>query len=203
MSGKNAVTARWHFGIPIYEKELPNFSPKAASITQHLYRLKDQDKGITRSNQGGWHSSDTLHLTEHPDCKWLMHRILQVSTNIIKSFEDDRPFKDIRMVAAWANINYRGNWNAPHEHLPCTWSGVFYVDAGEPGRDGEAGALDGQVLFFDPLPLGREWKRPPATGYQPVAGKMLLFPSFLTHMVAPYYGEKPRISIAFNMVVDR
>ena len=107
------------------------------------------------------------------------------------------------MVAAWANINYRGNWNAPHEHLPCTWSGVFYVDAGEPGRDSEAGALDGQVLFFDPLPLGREWKRPPATGYQPVAGKMLLFPSFLTHMVAPYYGEKPRISIAFNMVVDR
>ena len=203
MTTRNPVTARWHFGIPIYEKKLPNFSSRAPSIIQHLYRLKDANKGIVRSNQGGWHSDDSFLMSDHPDCKWLIHRLLQVSTNIVKSFEDDRPFKDIRMVAAWANINYKGDWNAPHEHLPCTWSGVFYVDPGEPPREGSEGSLEGQVLFFDPMPLGKEWKRPPAAGYKPVAGTMLLFPSFLTHMVAPYYGEKPRISIAFNIVVDR
>lgn len=203
MSEKKPVTARWHFGIPIYEKHLPNYAQRAASVTQYLYRLKEQDGGLTRSNQGGWHSSDNLHHTEHEDCKWLIHRILQLSTNIIKDFEGDRDYKSITMVSAWANINYQGHWNAPHEHLPCTWSGVFYVDAGELGKDSAEGALDGQVLFFDPLPLGTEWKRPPTIAYTPVSGTLLLFPSFLTHMVAPYYGEKPRISIAFNLVVDR
>lgn len=200
---KNPVTARWHFGIPIYEKKLPNYSSRAASIVQHLYRIKDRDQGVTRSNQGGWHSSNTLHLTRHQDTRWLIMRLLQVSTNIIKSFEGERSFKDIRMVAAWANINYRGDWNAPHEHLPCTWSGVFYADAGEYQEGAPENDLDGQLLFFDPLPLGQEWKRPPVSGYKPRTGTMLLFPSFLTHMVAPYHGEKPRISIAFNMVVDR
>jgi uncharacterized protein (TIGR02466 family) len=200
---KNPTQARWHFGVPIYEKKLPNFSVRSAAVVQQLYRLKDADKGVVRSNQGGWHSSDDLHLTEHPDCKWLIYRILQVSTNVIKNFEDGREFRDIRLVSAWANINYRGNWNAPHEHLPCTWSGVFYVDAGEQPEESPAGVLDGQILFFDPMPLGREWKRPPAISYKPVTGTMLIFPSFLTHMVAPYFGEKPRISIAFNLLVDR
>ena len=199
----DTIKARWHFGIPIYEKHLPLSLQKMPSIIQHIYRLKDRDTGIARSNQGGWHSKDQLHLTKHEDTSWLIHRLLQLSTQCIKDFEGDRPFKDIRMVAAWANINYKGDWNAPHEHMPCTWSGVFYVDAGEPKTADDDRSLEGKVMFFDPMPLGREWKRAPTINYQPVSGTMLLFPSFLTHMVAPYFGDKPRISLAFNMNVVR
>jgi uncharacterized protein (TIGR02466 family) len=197
------IQARWHFGVPIYEKHLPRSLEKMPSIIQHIYRIKDRDTGITRSNQGGWHSGDRLHASKHEDTRWLIHRLLQVSTQCIKDFEGDRPIKDVRMVSAWANINYQGNWNAPHEHLPCTWSGVFYIDSGEPTTGDDERSLEGKVLFFDPMPLGREWKRPPNVGYRPVSGTMLLFPSFLTHMVAPYFGDKPRISLAFNLNVVR
>lgn len=199
----DAIQARWHFGIPIYEKHLPRFRDHQASVVQHLYRLKDGDSGVSRSNQGGWHSGDDLHLSDHDDTAWLVRRILQVATASIMDFEGDRQIKDVRMVAAWANINYKGDWNAPHEHLPCTWSGVFYVDAGEPASGDDARSLEGQILFFDPLPVGKEWKRPPTIGYTPESGTLLLFPSFLTHMVAPYFGERPRISLAFNLIVDR
>lgn len=203
-TGKPAITARWHFGVPIYERHLPRYSDHQAAITQHIYRLKDKDKGITRSNQGGWHSSDRLHLTRHEDSRWLILRLLDVASRCIKNFEGERPFKDIKMVSAWANINYQGHWNAPHEHLPCTWSGVFYIDAGEPlANVAEAEQLEGKILFFDPLPLGKEWKRPVNIAYTPATGTMLLFPSFLTHMVAPYFGDKPRISLAFNLLVER
>ena len=202
-SGDNTIQGRWHFGVPIYEKHLPHYAKASASIAQHLYRIKDRDQGVQRSNQGGWHSSDRLHLSKHEATHGLIHRLLQVSVHSIKDFEGDREFKDIRMVSAWANINYQGDWNAPHEHMPCTWSGVFYVDAGEPRDAGQNNNLEGKILFFDPLPLGTEWKRPPNVAYTPKTGSMLLFPSFLTHMVAPYFGDKPRISIAFNLVVDR
>lgn len=198
-----AVVANWHFGIPVYEKVLVQYPDHAAGIVQHMYRLKDRDKGVTRSNQGGWHSSANLHMTRHIDTRWLINRLMQIATASIRDFEGDRSFKAARMVAAWANINHKGAWNAPHEHLPCTWSGVFYVDAGEYTEASPGSDMNGELLFFDPVPLGYEWKRPPVVKHRPETGKMLLFPSFLTHMVAPYYGEKPRISIAFNIVVDR
>lgn len=201
--GDSPVQARWHFGVPIYEKHLPRYADIRDAVVQHIYRLKDQDNGMMRSNQGGWHSTDTLHLTEHPETRGLVLRLLQVASACIHNFEDGRPYKDIQMVGAWANINYSGHWNAPHEHLPCTWSGVFYIDAGETPEVDDPNVLDGKILFFDPLPMGQEWKRPPNIGYRAVTGTMLLFPSFLTHMVAPYFGDKPRISLAFNLNVVR
>lgn len=199
----NVIQGRWHFGVPIYEKHLPGFANHRDEAIRHLQALKSSGEGIRRSNQGGWHSGDDLHLSKDPVIHDLMVSVLQVATACIKDFEGDRDYRDVRMVGAWVNVNGQGDWNAPHEHLPCHWSGVFYVDAGEPVTTDDPDSLEGQILFFDPLPLGREWKRPPNVAYKPVTGTMLLFPSFLTHMVAPYRGSKPRISVAFNLVVDR
>lgn len=201
-----AITARWHFGIPIYARHLPLFADHQAAIAEHIQQLQDIDKdqGIKRSNQGGWHSSDRLHLTQHEDTRWLILRLLEIASQCIRNFEGERPLQDIKMVAAWANINCRGQWNAPHEHLPCSWSEVFYVDAGEPLADADdPEQLEGKIMFFDPLPLGDEWKRPVNINYTPITGAMLLFPAFLTHMVAPYFGDQPRISLAFNLLVER
>lgn len=36
----------------------------------------------------------------------------------------------------------------------------------------------------------------------PGAGLMVLFPRYLVHGVNPYFGERPRISIAFNPMKD-
>lgn len=202
-TAEDTIQARWHFGIPIYEKHLPGYSALESAVMQHVHQLKETGTGMRRSNQGGWHSDETLHMTEHPETRQLIHSLLQVACACIGDFEGERKYKDIQMVGAWANINQKGDWNAPHEHMPCTWSGVFYLDAGEPlGHDNPA-VLDGKILFFDPLPLGQEWKRPPNVVYRPKTGTMLLFPSFLTHMVAPYFGDKPRISLAFNLRVLR
>lgn len=202
-ASSDSIKGRWHFGVPIYEKHLPAFMPHQRIVSQRIHELRDADTGVNRSNQGGWHSSDDLHLKPDEHLHTLMLSLLQLASACIRDFEGEREYQDIRMVASWANLNHKGDWNAPHEHLPCTWSGVFYVDAGEPLSAADPKSLEGKILFFDPLPLGKEWKRPPNIAYAPVSGTMLLFPSYLTHMVAPYQGEKARISIAFNLIVDR
>ena len=199
----NNIQGRWHFGVPIYEKTLNAHAEHKNAVITRIQGLREADIGVRRSNQGGWHSSDNLHLNDDPYLSALMVNLLKVASACIRDFEADRTFKDIRMVAAWANINQQGDWNAPHEHLPCTWSGVFYVDAGTPLTADDPKSLEGKILFFDPLPLGHEWKRPPNVSYTPQTGTMLLFPSYLTHMVAPYQGDRARISIAFNLIVDR
>ena len=33
-------------------------------------------------------------------------------------------------------------------------------------------------------------------------GKLLIFPSYLTHEIFPYIGDRPRIVVAFNSMVD-
>ena len=106
------------------------------------------------------------------------------------------------MLAAWANVNLQGAWNTPHMHLPAQWSGVFYVDLGDMDASLPLGEQDGNILFFDPLQLGERFKRSPTHAMPPQAGGMLLFPAYLNHMVIPYAGKAPRISIAFNLSVE-
>lgn len=197
------IQRRVHFGIPVYEKTMPAYDAHRDAIVARALAMRDADGGVQRSNLGGWHSGDILGMEKGDVLYPLLVTLLQISTACIRDFEDDRAFNDIHMTGAWLNINGRGNWNAPHEHLPAAWSGVFYLDAGT--LDEGAGDIgqDGRIMFFDPMPLGREWKRPPYVSYMPETGTMLLFPSFLTHMVAPYAGDTPRISLAFNLAVER
>lgn len=197
------IQRRVHFGIPIYEKKMPAYDARKDAIIARAKAMRNADTGVRRSNLGGWHSSDLLGVSNDDPLHPLLVTLLQISTACIRDFEEDRTFNDIHMTGAWININERGNWNTPHEHLPCSWSGVFYLDAGTLDENAKEIGQDGRIMFFDPMPLGREWKRPPCISYTPDTGTMLLFPSFLTHMVAPYAGDTPRISLAFNLVVER
>lgn len=199
---KEDFISQMHFGVPIYEKFLPRYLTMKDSVVEHINDLRQQDQGIRRSNQGGWHSKGNFHQTEHPESQWLIKRLYEISTACVRDFEEDRKFQHLLMREAWININQNGEWNAPHIHLPSQWSGVFYVDAGQPVVD-DPDVYEGMILFFDPLPLGAEWKRPPTITFKPQTGHMLLFPSFLNHMVAPYFGKSPRISLAFNFEVVR
>jgi hypothetical protein len=99
----------------------------------------------------------------------------------------------------WANL-YR-QWDAagPHGHRRSTASLVYYVDIGEELAD----PLSGKFAFVDPrLDICCEDKKGYVTtpAFPPTEnGTMLLFPSQLTHYVAPYGGTRPRITIAWNI----
>jgi uncharacterized protein (TIGR02466 family) len=188
------IALRWHFAVPIYDKLLPRFFPRQESTARSILALRDAGRDLVRSNRGGWHSHDRLHLTKDPDLAWLMHALTAVATACITDFEQGRPPIQVAMVSAWANVNEREDWNLPHVHLPLHWSGVFYVQV-----DDEA---EGEVIFLNPLPLGERWKRDTGIHYRPRTGMMLLFPAFLTHMVAPHRSDRPRISVAFNLRVQ-
>ncbi len=67
--------------------------------------------------------------------------------------------------------------------------------------------LSGLLEFLDPRPLvemvlapGHPFGRP--LRIQPEAGLMVVFPSWLYHLVHPYTGDGARISIAFNAPIQ-
>lgn len=157
---------------------------------------------VQKSNQGGWHSSEDL-LT------WGGPAIAQLQTWIVKAFKDltevtsnGQTYSGKIELNAWANLNHRGDYNAIHTHPACVWSGVYYVDAGDPPSAEHP--KSGVIEFLDPragaemialpgLPFGETKSAHPETG------QMIVFPSWLKHMVHPYWGSGDRISIAFNI----
>lgn len=192
------VDNRWHFGVPIMEAFIDGYAPRQAAIVEHILSLREADKGMRRSNQNGWHSSNDLFRTTHPDLAWLVEQIYAVAAPSIRQVEGDRFKGDVPMTECWANINEAGSWNTPHVHLPNEWSGCFYVSVEDAIAGRDEGTLDGDILFMNPMPAGPEYNRPPFANYTPKSGQLFLFPGYTLHMVAPHRSPKPRISIAFN-----
>jgi uncharacterized protein (TIGR02466 family) len=89
-------------------------------------------------------------------------------------------------------------------HSSATWSGTYYVSAGDPSPADRPGA--GNLAFLDPILAGQmsffSGILPEFYEFFPRQGLMVLFPAYLQHLVLPYLGERPRISIAFNLSKD-
>ncbi len=192
------IENRIHFGIPIFEFWLADFGQYQQALIKHIHSLHQQDAGVVRSNQGGWHSNDQLHTDSNPAIQWLMQQLYTISSQCIKHHEQDSSIQDIHLVNCWANINWQGHWNAPHHHYPQDWSGVVYLNDDTPQTEKTQAIQDGDIVFFDPVPANWSKNRAPTINYPAEAGKVLLFPAYLLHMVAPHYSEQARLSMAFN-----
>lgn len=106
----------------------------------------------------------------------------------------------------WYHVTrYAGSFVA-HNHPLASWSAVYCVRAGErlPDRPGS-----GVLRFFDTRPgadayldaTNRKLQAPLAFGPREVRleeGELLVFPSYVSHEVAPFYGRDARITVATN-----
>jgi uncharacterized protein (TIGR02466 family) len=103
------------------------------------------------------------------------------------------------ITECWAVVNGKYGSNQYHQHPHAIISGVYYVQTQE-----KSGAL----IFRDPRPVAA-MMAPPITqrsawteltrAYQPQAGRMLLFPSWLEHGVGTNESDEDRIAISFNI----
>ncbi|MFK8015289.1 MAG: putative 2OG-Fe(II) oxygenase [Gammaproteobacteria bacterium] len=107
---------------------------------------------------------------------------------------------------AWFHVTRNGGFQGLHNHQNASWSGIFCVD---PGDLDPAQPRSGVVRFHDPKlgsnmyvdPANRTLPMPFNNGVYEVqhrAGTLSLFPSYLTHEIFPYRGQRERIVIAFN-----
>lgn len=196
MSGK--ITLNNEFSVPVFNIELDEFAQHQQSLVDHFLTLRTSDKGTSRTNQGGWHSEDNLFKSEHPDVQWLVRAIFQAGAQSVRQAQLLPSGHDIVMSGCWVNINEAGDWNSPHNHLPDEWSGACYIDVNSKTATTVKSDRDGDIIFFNPLPLSVQYQRAATIIATPANGTMFLFPGYLLHMVAPHFEARPRISVAFN-----
>jgi uncharacterized protein (TIGR02466 family) len=194
------------FATPIFQHRWPaaEIVPVNAGLKTAILARRACSPGTQVSNIGGWQSTHDLMSWDVPELKQLGTWINQAFGAVMSRELGTKAFQYRYAVNAWANVNENGDYNRSHSHPNNHWSGVYYVDTGEP--DPEV-VPNGAIEFIDPRPAADVFEFPgaflPATWtLQPESGTMLMFPSWLRHGVLPYFGKGPRISIAFNLCVS-
>ena len=143
-----------------------------------------------------WQSDHQLHTLD--EFRELVSRIMRSTGTILKFLKIG--YEEIELTGCWANVTARGASHAMHSHPNNFLSGVYYVQTW-PGAD--------TINFHDPRPQAGV-VRPPVTELtgqnvdqvviKVTNGTLLMFPSYLTHSVAPSESDEQRISVSFNLM---
>jgi hypothetical protein len=105
---------------------------------------------------------------------------------------------------SWASVYRAGDYCMPHSHLRSSVSIVYMLD---PGDDDPDDPMAGKLCFADPRidsccpDEPRRVTRHMIPTMTP--GTMLIFSSDYLHSVNPYRGRRPRITLSWNITLDR
>jgi uncharacterized protein (TIGR02466 family) len=163
---------------------------------KELQFIKDLE---TRANDGNTTSVDN-YLLKSKEMK-------RIAAFIDKSVQDYfqavyAPKHKVKpyVTQSWSNYTNKGQYHHKHAHPNSFISGVFYV-AADPAKDRIFFYKDGYQQVKVTTEDWNQWNS--ESWWFPVeTGKIVLFPSNLTHMVETVQSEDTRISIAFNTFLE-
>jgi hypothetical protein len=125
-------------------------------------------------------------------------RLLTMRALLLFCLSQKKP--SAHVLDRWANVMLTGDYSTPHSHYDTDSAVVYAVD---PGEQMPQQSLDGEFELIDPRIPGCCPTQPerPIRGLSPqfVPGMMILFPAQFLHHVRPYSGQRPRITLAWNI----
>lgn len=216
------VKTHLFFSVPV---TVVNFGEKAEDLNQRLVNDALHEQKInptaTRSAINGWQSDGGLE-TRYDSFNELRNHIKTVIESTLPNLgftttEFDKYFKCDQL---WVNIlSKQGAFHVPHIHGTgeTLFAGVYYPISyhwdKKDGPDVRATSVPepGDLMIFDPAGTEKRAVVPqdivnryPYYGSEicirPTKGTLVVFPSYISHMVAPLYDdmEQIRMSISFS-----
>ena len=186
-----------HFPTIIYIKDIPNALQLNQYLEQKIIQWSQQDKGVSKTNAGGWHSETDMNKRE--EYNPLTKELFNMQEEIFK--KEHLSLKPV-LGNMWANINYPGNYNRPHLHPNALFSGVYWVKV--PPQSGNFMVYDPRTGVQVTMPNRKKGALPSElwreVHYEPIAGRCIMFPSWLWHEVKPNESNQTRISVSFNFL---
>ena len=197
------------FTTPVLRQPTGLLPEEMTEICDFLIALRDGAKGEAKSNRGGWHSSGNLFSPDYRQFPKLREAVTSALFNYIGEIFNFRGEIQLALTG-WTVVNRSGDYNVPHNHAANLLSGALYVSVPE-------GMKGGAIVFQDPrlnlnahetegmrkIKLLPPWMNPNIS-VSPVAGEVLVFPSWLNHYVEPFQAANPddvRVVISFNATV--
>lgn len=184
-------------------------------VKDTLIEIANDPLGEDHSNLGGWHSKTNLE-TKYDSYRELSSVLTQCGNMYCKQhgYQQGLVCSDL-----WANMNGSGDLNFMHHHGTTALSGVYYPVESIVNGDLKfnytqenpikAGTWDnkngGSLVFQDPsygmkTHLLKDKSSPYNVDFYhvyPTSSVLVLFPTYLLHMVLPFKEDKVRMSISF------
>jgi|TARA_R100001463_G_scaffold14101_2_gene37333 uncharacterized protein (TIGR02466 family) len=160
-------------------------------ILNELRISEESNNGRIRTNYGGFQTKDIKNV------KIIKLLGEKISKLMFKHYKINTRY--IEICNLWINKNNKGDFNNTHIHDHCHFSGVYYVNASTNG--GSLKFLNDDTKVFASLWKYIEKDSDFYSEYfiKPEENLLILFPSYLKHMVEPHNDEKARISVSFNI----
>ncbi|PTY37850.1 hypothetical protein BGP77_15365 [Saccharospirillum sp. MSK14-1] len=132
--------------------------------------------------------------------------VLECAASVNEPYWTEGAEPDAQIIESWYHLTGNGGYHDAHSHPNCSWCGIYCLDPGE----SDLQTRNGVNRFYDPrynaahyMDAGTAYLD--GTGFwdvAPVAGQVVIFPSYLKHSALPYFGDKERVVLAFNARVD-
>ena len=196
-------------------------------LNEYLDEYKDtaEKKSLAGTLVGQIHQGEQLLMDHnHPILKDYYRFITTMGVIYLESFMNITGAKfdpiTVDIDELWSVHSFEGDYNPIHDHGTKTLMGISTTcwtlvpeQIGKLGETGtgnsenyslynDSGACDGFLAFT----YGRneimntERLRPPQSiSLQPKIGRQLMFPSWMQHMVYPFFGEGERRTVAANL----
>lgn len=184
-------------------RRLPGFERPTAGLAAYILEQEAREADYTARYQ-----EQSFLSNERPAVRWLKDQINQTTTAFLRHAGIERALS--WTLVSWYNVNRYGDHHAPHTHPKSYLSGTYYVRVPPaPENVDDPRARPACISFYDPrtganmITVGSEPDARAAHVVRPSAGTLLMWPSPVQHYVHPNLSEELRITISFNLMMDR
>ena len=188
------------FPSVIHQFDVNGFNEIQDELIDFVYNMREKDPvGHTISNRRGWQSS-CFSIDNEDD---VLKKFL---TNCLAEFPPIK--KSVRLfVSAWVNINPPEAFNMKHNHPTSDLSGVLWIksqkDCGNIIFDSPRSFATHQEIecYNEDFKENNNYFH--SFSFNPIAGRLIVFPSHLEHHVDFNESEEDRISVSFNIRLQK
>lgn len=185
------------FSVPLFRNTYDNADFLKSQVKPLLYKIEQDDKEPAYYPKNGYTSyktnSNILDLPELSDLKtWIgitaqsIHKNMGLAGNVY-------------FTGSWFTINRQYSYHERHNHMPDTWSGVYYLQA-EQGDSGLTVVNPNKDANWPNCPVEKlNDFTSPSIITKVETGTLIMFPSYIPHKVEQQQDDRERISIAFNL----
>jgi len=187
----------------LVKRQLPGFEQPTAGLAAHIAEQEAREADYTARYQ-----EQNFFSSENPAVRWLEKQINQTALAFLSHAGIERKLS--WTLFAWYSANRHGDHHAPHTHPRSYLSGTYYVRVPPaPASVDDPRARPACISFYDPrtganmITVGSEPDARAAHVVRPTPGTLLMWPSPVQHYVHPNLSEELRVSISFNLIMDR
>ena len=192
---KTIIDSQYIFPTQVFRAQFDSAQELAKAVVPTLLDQEKNDKKPLKYTANGYTDYGRENLLERPVFKELKDFIDDV---IVRCHKQTGLQNDPSLRSSWFSINRKYTYHEEHNHLPDTWSGVYYIQADQdhPG-----------LTLVNPN-MKANWPRvnvselneanSPNVTCAAMTGSLIIFPSHLHHKVEQQLTDKERIMVAFN-----